>query len=52
MSAVSLPVDFEPDAAVVAFAAQQGVNLAEELAAFADHHTARGSMMRCWPYQV
>ncbi len=46
--ATALPDCFEPDDTAVGLASQLGVDLAGELAAFADHHLAKGSTYRDW----
>lgn len=43
-----LPADFYPDATGVDLAESTGVNLAIELPKFADHHRAKGSVMKDW----
>lgn len=43
-----LPIDFEPNATAKAMAAELGVDHVTELAAFSDHHTARGSTFKDW----
>jgi hypothetical protein len=44
----ALPDDLQPCATAQAFAAQHGLDMAEELAAFADHHAAAGTTMADW----
>lgn len=44
----ALPDDLQPCATAQAFAAANGLNLAEEMAAFADHHAAAGTTMADW----
>ena len=46
--ATVLPDGFVPNEAAVAMAADLGVNLADEQAAFEDHHTANGSTFKDW----
>lgn len=43
-----LPDDFNPDETGVKLAAEKGVNVADELAAFTDHHSANGSTFIDW----
>lgn len=45
---VALPVDLLPGDAVLAFAGSHGLSMAEELAAFCDHHAAHGTTMADW----
>lgn len=44
----ALPDDLQPCATAQAFAAQHGLDMAEELASFADHHAAAGTTMADW----
>ena len=44
----ALPDDLQPCATAQAFAAVNGLHLADELAAFADHHAAAGTTMADW----
>lgn len=44
----ALPSDLQPCDTAVAYAAQHGLSLADELAAFADHHAAAGTTMADW----
>lgn len=46
--AAALPSDFAPDATAVQMAAELGVVLGDELAAFADYHAANGSRYKDW----
>lgn len=46
--ATVLPDDFKPNDTAVAMAAELGVSLTAEQAAFADHHTANGSTFKDW----
>lgn len=46
--ATVLPDNFEPNDTAVAMAAELGVSLAAEQAAFTDHHTANGSTFKDW----
>ena len=44
----ALPADLQPCDTAAAYAAQHGLRLDEELAAFADHHAAAGTTMADW----
>lgn len=44
----ALPDDLQPCATAQAFAAVNGLSLADEMAAFADHHAAAGTTMADW----
>lgn len=46
--ATVLPDNFEPNDTAAALAAELGLSLASELAAFADHHAANGSTFKDW----
>ena len=46
--ATILPDDFQPNETVRQMAAELGLNLQAELAAFCDHHTAKGTTFRDW----
>lgn len=46
--ATVLPNDFQPDQTAEALAQELGVNLDDELAAFADHHSAKGTTFKDW----
>lgn len=46
--ATSMPIEFTPDQTAVDLASKLGVNLDDEIAAFADHHTANGSTFKDW----
>ena len=46
--ATVLPDGFAPNETAVAMAAELGLNLAAELAAFKDHHAANGSTFKDW----
>lgn len=46
--ASGLPADFSPDATAQQLAQSFGLNLPEQLAAFVDHHTAKGSVFKDW----
>ncbi len=44
----ALPTSFEPDQTAVDMATKSGIDLQAELANFLDHHTARGTVFKCW----
>ena len=46
--ATILPDDFQPNETVRQMAAELGLSLQAELAAFCDHHTAKGTTFRDW----
>lgn len=46
--ATVLPDDFKPNDTAVAMAAELGVSITAEQAAFTDHHTANGSTFKDW----
>lgn len=43
-----LPDDFQPNEAAQRLAAERGLDLVAELAAFGDHHAAKGTMFKDW----
>lgn len=46
--ATGLPADFSPDATAQQLAQSFGLSLTEQLAAFVDHHAAKGSVFKGW----